>query len=233
MDAEETRPFPTAFLFKKPYRVLFINAVPAKTSIGFTPRHERCSSRHLQEHFQVPSPSWNGSLHRVWPQWQGLQQDHSTLDRCIHKHTYSHDLSAAWERPKSRADTALDGHQEPIITCDGLRGIRNTATEGGSGDSSAPSSSLEKIHIYFQITPFAWDDSGLQLPTKQAFYRWQMPARRPYWYTLWVHRTFQDEVTNLPKGGTMCSAYIVSWLLKLNFNRTFKNNFSVNHNVWE
>lgn len=45
MDAEETRPFPTAFLFKKPYRVLFINAVPAKTSIGFTPRHERCSSR--------------------------------------------------------------------------------------------------------------------------------------------------------------------------------------------
>lgn len=49
----------------------------------------------------------------------------------------------------------------------------------------------------------------------------------------WALRTFQEEVTNMPKGGTMCSGCTVGWLLQLNFNTTFKNNFSVNHNVCE
>lgn len=106
----------------------------------------------LQEHFQVPSPSWNGSL----PPYD-LRDSH-------HSRTGAHLIQAPASIPTQeahlqlgqgqRADTTLDGHQEGTISYDGLTGIRNTATEGRMGNRRSLCFLLKQIHNYIQITPF-------------------------------------------------------------------------------
>lgn len=102
-------------------------------------------------------------------------------------------------------------------------------TESGTGKTKAFFSPLRNNS---QITPSARDDSDLQPPAKEVL-QVTDASQQALGYELCVRRTLQEEMINLPKGGTMCSDCIVGWLFKLNFNRTFKNNFSVNHNVCE
>lgn len=137
----------------------------------------------------------------------------------------SYGLWDVWQRPRG-SQVLYDNHKHTTIR-DGLPGIRTWPLRAGR-EISEPSSPLsEKSTLSRELLLPGM--SGMYLPYEEV----ADASHQALQDDSWAPWTFQEEVINLPKGGTMCSGCTVGWLLKLNFNRTFKNNFSVNHNVCE
>lgn len=167
----------------------------------------------------------------VWPPWQPPQQDWSTFDTSTRKHTYSRGSSAAGARPKSWHHTGWPSGRHNFLWWTNRNQEHSHWRQDGKPQISL--FSLETNPQLHSNHSFSLRWQWLAVSNYRGLYGWRIPTSRPCSDALWVLGTLHDEVTNLPRGGTMCSDCIVSELLKLNFNRTFKNNFSVNHNVCE
>lgn len=140
-------------------------------------------------------------------------------------------LVCSWARPKSWHHTGWPSGRHNFLWWTNRNQENSHWRQDGKPQISL--FSLETNPQLHSNHSFSLRWQWLAVSNYRGLYGWRIPTSRPCSDALWVLGTLHDEVTNLPRGGTMCSDCIVSELLKLNFNRTFKNNFSVNHNVCE
>lgn len=98
-----------------------------------------------------------------------------TFNRCTHKHTPSHGLSDAWERPKSSQSTVRPSGRQHHLWCTTRN--QDMATEGGMGNTSFLPSEKSMLTLKLFLLPGMTVACNFQL---KRFYRWQIPVSKPY-----------------------------------------------------